>query len=62
MHFLTALLTITRVTYNKKNNREEMRYMCKVMRSDKVKKAGANGTRRPMRGTTQHIPATRFAV
>ena len=29
--FLTALLTIARVTYNKKNNKEEMRYMCKVI-------------------------------
>ena len=43
--FLTALLTITCVTYNMKNNREEMRYLCKVIRSDKVKRVGANGTR-----------------
>ena len=48
--FLTALLTITRIM-NKINNREEMKYICKVIRSDKVKRAGANGTRGPMRGT-----------
>ena len=31
--FLTALLTITRIM-DKINNREEMKYMCKVIRSD----------------------------
>ena len=50
--FLTALLTITHVRYNKLNNQEEMKYMCKVIRSDNVKRAGANGTRGPMRGTS----------
>ena len=29
--FLTALLTITHVTYNKINNQEEMKYICKVI-------------------------------
>ena len=29
--FLTALLTITHVTYNKKNNQEEMKYICRVI-------------------------------
>ena len=29
--FLTALLTITHVTYNKVNNQEEMKYKCKVI-------------------------------
>ena len=48
--FLTALLTITRIM-NQISNREEMKYMCKVIRSDEVKRAGANGTRGPMRGT-----------
>ena len=38
--FLTALLTITRIM-NKINNREEMKYMCKVIRSDEVKRAQA---------------------
>ena len=52
--FLTALLTITRIM-NKINNREEMKYMCKVIRSDEVKRAGANGTRGPMRGTAHYI-------
>ena len=52
--FLTALLTITRIM-NKINNREEMKYMCKVIRSDQVKRAGANGTRGPMRGTAHYI-------
>ena len=49
--FLTALLTITHVTYSKLNSQKEMKYMCKVIQSDKVKRAGANGTRGPMRGT-----------
>ena len=40
---------------NKINNREEMKYMCKVIRSDEVKRAGANGTRGPMRGTAHYI-------
>ena len=31
MFFLTALLTITHVTYNKLNKREEMKY---IMQSD----------------------------
>ena len=52
MFFLTALLTITHVTYNKINNREEMKYICNC---DKVKRAGANGTRGPMRGTAHYI-------
>ena len=52
--FLIALLTITRIM-NKINNREEMKYMCKVIRSDEVKRAGANGTRGPMRGTAHYI-------
>ena len=30
-YFLTALLTITHVTYNKINNREEMKYICIVI-------------------------------
>ena len=51
--FLTALLTITRIM-NKINNREEMKYMCKVISNDEVKRAGANGTRGPMRGTAQY--------
>ena len=29
--FLTALLTITHVTYNKINIQEEMKYICKVI-------------------------------
>ena len=56
--FLTALLTITRIM-NKINNREEMKYMCKVVRSDEVKRAGANGTRGPMRGTAHYIKKKR---
>ena len=44
MFFLTALLTITHVTYSKLNNQKEMKYICKVIQSDKVKRAGANGT------------------
>ena len=52
--YLTALLTITRIM-NKINNREQMKYMCKVIRSDEVKRAGANGTRGPMRGTAHYI-------
>ena len=56
--FLTALLTITRIM-NKINNREEMKYMCKVIRSDEVKRAGANGTREPMRGTAHYIKKKR---
>ena len=31
LHMLTALLTITHVTYNKISNREEMKYICKIM-------------------------------
>ena len=31
MIFLTALLTITHVTYIKINNREEMKYICRVI-------------------------------
>ena len=34
----------------KLNNQEEMKYMCKVIWSDKVKRAGANRTRGPMQG------------
>ena len=56
--FLTALLAITRIM-NKINNREEMKYMCKVIRSDEVKRAGANGTRGPMRGTAHYIKKKR---
>ena len=51
--FLTALLTITHVTYNKVNNQEEMKYKCKVIWSDKVKRAGANGT---MTAHARHLP------
>ena len=40
---------------DKINNREEMKCMCKVIRSDEVKRAGANGTRGPMRGTAHYI-------
>ena len=40
---------------NKINNREEMKYMCKVIRSDEVKRAGANGTQGPMQGTAHNI-------
>ena len=29
--FLTALLTITHVTYSKLNSQKEMKYMCKVI-------------------------------
>ena len=36
----------------KLNNQEEMKYMCKVISSDRVKRAGANGTRGPMLGTS----------
>ena len=50
--FLTALLTITHVTYSKLNSQKEMKYMCKMIESDKVKRAGANGMRGPMRGTS----------
>ena len=32
-----------------------MRCMCKVIRSDKVKRAGANGTPGPMQGTAYYI-------
>ena len=32
-----------------------MKSICKVIRSDKVKKEGANGTRGPMRGTAHDI-------
>ena len=59
--FLTALLTITRIM-NKINNREEMKYMCRVIRSDEVKRAGANGTRGPMRGTAHKSVYTKFVV
>ena len=32
-----------------------MKYICKVIWSDKVKREGANGTRGPMRGTGHDI-------
>ena len=53
-------MTITHVTYQKINNRKEMKYICKVIRSDKVKREGANGTQGPMRGTAHDIIKTRL--
>ena len=53
-------MTITHVTYYKLNNQEEMKYMCKLSWSDKVKRADANGTRGPMRGTSHDTIKTRL--
>ena len=37
-----------------------MKYICIVIRSDKVKREGVNGTRGPMRGTAHDIIKTRL--